>query len=341
MTAPPRLAFVVSSPRSGSTMLERMLETHSQVLGGPEPHLITPLAHLGLWASPERAPYDLEGAASAVRAFVDALPEGEPAYYRAVRAYCDTIYGLWQTTQPGTAVCLDKTPAYGLILPFLERLYPDARYIVLTRHPVATFASYANSFFDGDYAAAEAYNPILDRYVPALARFLREGTAARLHIRYEDLVAEPEAWMERACAHLELPFEPGMVSYGASGTERPAGLGDPIGVAKHERPVTDSVGKWPLDLLRNADALRRMEAAIGRLHPDDLTTLGYPPETIWTPLEEARTRPLPPAAKAGWSRYRVQRVAILRLRQAARGFPPFRSALMGARRFLEALLPPA
>ncbi|HOJ68808.1 MAG TPA: sulfotransferase, partial [Candidatus Hydrogenedentes bacterium] len=54
----PEMIFIIGAPRSGTTLLERMLSSHSQVLGGPEPHLITPLAHLGVWAKVDKAPYD-------------------------------------------------------------------------------------------------------------------------------------------------------------------------------------------------------------------------------------------------------------------------------------------
>ena len=337
--SPPRLAFVVSSPRSGSTLLERMLETHSQVLGGPEPHLMTPLAHLGVWANADRAPYDINGASEALRAFVNQLPCGEADYYRSIRAYADTLYGRWHATRPDGLVCLDKTPAYALVLPFLERVYPDAAYIALTRHPLATFASYANSFFDGDYAAAHEYNPILERYVPALAAFVRDSATNRLHIRYEDLVAEPEAWLRRICEHWGIPYEPAMVTYGAKAKSRPEGLGDPIGVAQHDRPVTASVDKWAVDLARKPEALRLMQGVIERLAPDDLATLGYPVETLWAPLEAARAQS-PPEPPKGWNRYRLQRLAIVRLRAAVRGIPPMRAAVRGVRRACEAVLPP-
>ena len=73
---------------------------------------------------------------------------------------------------------LDKTPANALVLPFLQRLYPDAKYVVLTRHPLAVFSSFANSFFDGDWEGAHAFNPILERYVPAMATFLPSARSA-------------------------------------------------------------------------------------------------------------------------------------------------------------------
>ncbi|MFP6616764.1 MAG: sulfotransferase [Candidatus Hydrogenedentota bacterium] len=87
------MLFVISSPRSGSTMLERMLESHSQIRGGPESHLLTPLAHLGVWDKVDKAPYDHILAAESQKLFVDQLPNKKQDYWDACRAYCDTLYG--------------------------------------------------------------------------------------------------------------------------------------------------------------------------------------------------------------------------------------------------------
>ncbi|HOH29782.1 MAG TPA: sulfotransferase, partial [Candidatus Hydrogenedentes bacterium] len=75
-----KMIFVIGAPRSGTTMLERMLAAHSQIQGGPEPHLITPLAHLGVWAKVDKAPYDHILAAEAQQLFVAQLPKGEEDY---------------------------------------------------------------------------------------------------------------------------------------------------------------------------------------------------------------------------------------------------------------------
>ena len=110
----------------------------------------------------------------------------------ALRAYTDRLYaGLLQAS--GRKYLLDKTPAYALVLAFAARLYPQARYVVLTRNPLAVWTSYVQSFFDGDFEAAHRFNPILERYVPAIARFLRERRVPLCHVRYEELVQQPEA----------------------------------------------------------------------------------------------------------------------------------------------------
>lgn len=310
------MLFVIGSPRSGTTMLERMLASHSDILGGPEPHLLTPLAHLGYWDRAEKAPYDPLAASEGLRAFVNTLPEKESDYYAACRAYCDALYGAF-LEDSGKSICLDKTPAYALVLPFIRKVFPDGKYVVLTRHPLAAFSSFANSFFDGDYQAAQAYNPLLDRYVPALAEFLRQDEAPFVHVRYEDLVQNPEAWMTRICEYAGIPFEDGMIHYGKQQEpdSRAQGLGDPIGVKQFEKPSTASLNKWVSELAYDAGKRNLMKSIIANLPDADLETIGYPKEAIWQPLEEQAGDVAPPP-KSKLDRYRLQRRAIVK----GRGF---------------------
>ena len=334
---PPKLLFVIGAPRSGTTMLERMLSAHPEIHGGPEPHLLTPLAHLGVWDKVEKAPYDHILAAEAQKRFVSTLPNEMEDYWKACRAYCDVLYGQYMSGQRAS-LCLDKTPAYGLILPFITRVFPDAKYVVLTRHPAAVFASYANSFFDGQYETAHAYNPILNRYVPALAQFLRENTVPHVHVRYEDLVAEPEHWFQQICAYLEIPYEPSAIEYGAGTSFRDSegGLGDPLGVAQHTRPTTASVDKWARELAHDPARRAFLTRVVSDLDADDLRMLGYPVETLWAPLEGAEAGP-PPAARR-FSRYRLQRKLIVFLRRHAQHNRLFRKILERGRLTCEVLL---
>ena len=96
----------------------------------------------------------------------------------------------------------------------MMKVFPDAKYVVLTRHPLAVFSSFANSFFDGDYRVAQEYNPILNRYVPALAKVVRQQDIPIIHVRYEDLVKDPETWMGKICDYIEIPFEEDAINYG-------------------------------------------------------------------------------------------------------------------------------
>ncbi|MBK6808563.1 MAG: sulfotransferase [Sandaracinaceae bacterium] len=237
-----QLIFLLSAPRSGSTLLQRMIGGHSQIYTHPEPHLISPIAHLGYYDNIDKAAFDHVNAAEALKSFVAELPRGEQDYLDALRAYTDIMYGR-MLAPTGKARFLDKTPANSLVWPFLTKLYPHAKYLVLTRHPLAVFSSFANSFFDGDWQTAYEFNPVVERYVGALGRMLRERPVPLYHARYEALVKEPAQSLERMFAYCGLENEEGAEEYG-KGPAMKKGMGDPIGVQQHDRPVTGSIGKW-------------------------------------------------------------------------------------------------
>ena len=199
------------------------------------------------------------------------------------------------------------------MLPFLTKLYPTARYVVLTRHPLAVQTSYVESFFDGDWNVAVSHNPILLRYVPALASIVREPPVAIAHVKYEDLVREPETHFRRVCEYLDVPYESAAIAYGESGEEF-KGLGDPTGVARHTRPVTSSVSKWAAEIASKPETLALVSRLIDQLDPADLETLGYPRARIVEQLEAAKGAPVPVKRDAP-VRYRLERKLLVALRR--------------------------
>lgn len=305
-----RLLFVISPPRSGSTLLQRMIGSHSTVFTHPEPHLITPLAHLGFYETVDKAPFDHINSAEAIRGFVSSLPGGEEDYLDALRAYADTMYGrMLEPTKKG--FFMDKTPAYALVTPFLTKLYPQAKYVVLTRHPLAIFSSFANSFFDGDWERAQEFNPLLERYVPAIAKLLRERPVPLVHVSYETLVASPEPQLERVFAYMGVENEPEAVNYGERFQSK-KGPGDPITVSQHSRPVTDSLHKWAAELAADPKKRALAERMIERLADADLETWGWPRARVFDALREVGgAAPPKPVLNA----YTIQRKVMLALKK--------------------------
>lgn len=311
-----RMFFVVGAPRSGTTLLMRMLNIHPDIYTRPEPHLMTPLAHLGFYAKAEKAPYDANQAEMAVKEYVEKLPGGEGAYLEALRAYADRLYG-GMLAPTGKRFFLDKTPAYGLILPFIEKVYPDATYVILTRHPFAIFASFAESFFDDDWEVAWEHNPVVERYVPALASFVRNHTASHFHhVRYEELVADPEGQLQAICAAAGMAYTPDMINYGQKEVDG-SGLGDPIGVKKDTRPNTKSIHKWARSVAHNPRRMEMCRQMVARISDEDLAVFGYTRESLWAPLaevDEAKAKEAQTKAKT-WDRYALERRTLVWLRK--------------------------
>ena len=311
---PDRLLFLIGSPRSGSTLLARMLGAHSAIHAPAEPHLMTPLADLGFYGTVEKADYDPIISQRAARELVGDLPRGESDYLDALRAYTDTLYE--RLLEPsGRKFLLDKTPAYALVLDFLAKLYPKARYVVLTRHPMAVWSSFVDSFFDGDHEVAHAHNPLLERYVPAIARFLREAPVPICHLRYEALVADPAAELEPMCAFIGIPFEAGMIDYGSQGGTQPArGLGDPTTVAQESRPTTRSVGKWAEEMAGDPDRIAQAQRILGALVDEDLKAWGYSRAQIAAELDGIDSA-APRRRRARLDRYALERKLLVALRR--------------------------
>lgn len=312
-----RLVFLVGSPRSGSTLLSRVLGAHSAIFAPEEPHLITPLAHLGYYDAVEEAPYDPVITRTAARTLVADLPGGEAEYLDALRAYTDRIYGGLFQNAGEARLLLDKTPAYALSLDFLARLYPQAKFIVLTRHPVAVWSSYVDSFFDGDDAVAHDHNPLLERYVPAIARFLREEKVPFHRVQYENLVQEPEENARSICEFLGIDFEPGMVDYGSAPNakgESTRGLGDPTTVAQQSRPTTDSLSKWAKAATGKSERVALYQEIIARLADEDLETWGFSRAEIVRELDAIDLAGVP-APRPRLTRYALERRVLVGIRR--------------------------
>ncbi|MEU8990362.1 sulfotransferase [Streptomyces sp. NPDC048558] len=208
-TAPPapRLVespvFVLSSVRSGSTLLRVLLNSHSRIRAPHEMHLRTLHVHLSR-----------EFTAAAMRELELDKDELEHLLW-------DRVLHL-ELARSGKDVIVDKTPPNTLIWPRLHRCWPQARHILLLRHPAAVIASLTSRRADPDHEAVRAevlgYSEKLEE--------ARQNLDAHV-IRYEELTAEPERVTRGICAYLGLPWEPGMLDYGAQdhGTLRPQ-LGD-------------------------------------------------------------------------------------------------------------------
>ena len=157
----------------------------------------------------------------------------------------------------------------------------------MTRHPGAIFSSFAGSFFGADYQVAHNHDPVIERYVPAIAGLLRQESVPTFHLRYEDLVQAPELWMGNLCDYLEIPYEPQIVGYGIHSNQGAAesGLGDPVGVGKHTEPSTDSIHSWAVEVAGDKQKCQFLESMISALDVRDLQEIGYPLEGFWSPLE--------------------------------------------------------
>jgi len=223
--------FIVGFPRSGTTLLEQMLDAHPLLQSMDEqPFLLRSVARVT-----DRGisyPSDL-----------GKLTDGD---LKDIRAQ------YWDGVRKRVALApdrrlVDKNPMNMVLLPIIRRLFPNAPIILAIRHPCDTVLSCFLQHFPSDLA-------LLGRDLTALAKsyarafsfwdsqwsLLRPTTH---ELKYEQLTADFAAEVDRLCAFLQLPPHKAMLAPGEHA--RTKGFISTPSYAQVLEPISDrSVGRW-------------------------------------------------------------------------------------------------
>lgn len=190
--------FIVGLPRSGSTLVEQILASHSQVEGTQElPDIISIAQRLGGPARKMSESAYPEALAALTPAELAVLGEEYLARTRPLRLL-------------GRPFFIDKMPNNFAHSGLIHLILPNAKIIDVRRHPMGCcFSGFKQLFAQGQaftYGLADIGRYYRD-YVELMAHF-DAVLPGRIHrVIYEALVAEPETEVRRLLDHCGLPFE--------------------------------------------------------------------------------------------------------------------------------------
>jgi tetratricopeptide (TPR) repeat protein len=221
--------FVLGMPRSGTTLVEQILASHTRVHGAGELKTFNEVVDT------------VHGPDGAVWPFPDFVPALEAASIRAIgAAYLARIREL----VPGALHITDKMPSNFYFAGLIHLALPDARIIHVVRDPVDTCISCFSKLFTAEqnhtYDLGEL-GRYYRRYHGLMAHWRRVLPAGRiLDVRYEDVVADLEGQARHIIAHCGLEWDPRCLAFHA--TERPVRTASATQV---RRPIYRSaVGRW-------------------------------------------------------------------------------------------------
>ncbi|HVI57581.1 MAG TPA: sulfotransferase [Luteimonas sp.] len=241
----PTPVFIVGLPRTGTTLLDRILGNHGWVTSAGERN-------------------DFAAAVSEVgdRFFSNLADEPDPATLAGLdhRAVGHLYVQRLARHASATAVAIDKNPRNLFNLPLILRALPQAKVLVLERDPMdSAFSNFKEPFQGGAYGYSHDFDA-LAAHVAVARRWMRHWArvapdAVRI-VRYESLVGDTEATVAGLLEFLGLPHAPGLADITRNdapvATASSAQVREPI----HGR----GIGAWR----RYASQLEPLRAALER-----------------------------------------------------------------------------
>ena len=283
--------FVVGCPRSGTTLLQRMLDAHPQLAVANDTHFIPRALEAVLPRSSE------DETASSNASVLPELVSWVRGYYRSARLGLDDesfqqaavdahsyrefvslLYGQF-ARKHGKELGGEKTPDYVRHLPLLHRLFPWARSVHLIRDGRDVALSIVEwACRDGRQKGPAKLALWREEPVATSALWwewqVRSGRRSRsvlppgtyLEVRYETLVADPEATLRSVVNFLGLPFSGRMLSFNDGKVRHEEGLS----AKKAWLPPTPGLRDWQTQM--KPKDVELFEALAGDL----LSELDYP-----------------------------------------------------------------
>jgi hypothetical protein len=225
MGAPEKLNFffLVGCPRSGTTLLQRLLDAHPDVAVAPETFFIE-----RFWQKREEyGPLDDDRCFERLLHDISAVPEfaemglNKDAFFEratGARTY-PVLFRLWlamYAEQRGVRHVGEKTPSHALHMPTLAEFFPESRFINIIRDPRAVVNSLRHVPWSKGCTKGDA--EIWRRYAKTARHALASKDARLTNVRYEELVTDPEQKLKEVCEFLGLSYDREMMNFPSKST---------------------------------------------------------------------------------------------------------------------------
>jgi len=224
-----RPVFVVGMPRSGTTLAEQILASHSQVEGTAELPVIGRITEsIGRYR------------ADGVR-YPEAVRELRDKDLRAYgRQYINETRRYRSTDKP---LFTDKLPNNFPMLGFVRLILPNAKFINARRHPFDTcLGNYKQLFGRGQNFTYDMLDlaHYYQQYVATMQHWHEVMPGQVLDVHYEETVTDLEGQVRRILDHCGLPFEESCLHYYETDRAVKTASSEQV-----RQPIyTSALGKW-------------------------------------------------------------------------------------------------
>lgn len=197
--------FIVGSPRSGTTVLAKCLSEHPNLAAGKESIYLILLWHL-------YADLHQGGNSRRLVPLKEYLTGAE--LLSCIQQFSDRIMQSLTDKKGSDVRYVDHTPWYGALGPFIECLYPDAKFIHIVRDGRQVVRSLTKSRADGHKWAGDSIEARTKLWMFSVLRAKGIGEHdpnKYLEVRYENLCTKPKETVQKICEHLCLEYQNAML----------------------------------------------------------------------------------------------------------------------------------
>lgn len=220
--------FVVGLPRTGTTLTERIIASHSKVQSVGETEFIQMIM---------RRESKVEALEKMTPEMLDSVARKDIALIRD--GYMDTI--RYRLTEP--PIFIDKLPFNVLYLGFIAKAWPNQPIVLMHRNPMDACFSMYKQVFTWAYKYSYDLDTLASYYIAyeRLCQHWRELLGDRLvEVKYEELVSDQEAQTRRLLDRVGLEFEQACLEF----EKNKAPTATASSVQVRQKVHTGSVGRW-------------------------------------------------------------------------------------------------
>ncbi len=230
------VAHLLGFPRSGTTLLEQVLDAHPGLVDSPERIIFSRDIFMAM--------YQVHGHEPLTLSSLQAIPR--PHLMKQRKRYLDYMEAA--LGEPlGGRVHLDKNPNHTSLIAGLIRLFPESRFLVALRDPRDVIVStYLRNFALTEFSACfltwgstcMIYGFEMSIWVHL--RQLMDGNW--LEVRYEDTVSDLEGQARRALGFLGLPWQASVLDYRRQTAHKI--VNSPTHAAVRQPVYQHAIGRW-------------------------------------------------------------------------------------------------
>ena len=192
-------------------MLQAILGTHRDVYTCSEPWVALPFLY-ALKEGGSEFEFDGRLAKDAIKSFFQESGIDQKFYNSALNSFLTSLYQK-ALTNSGKRVFLDKTPRYYEIASDLIKIFPDAKFVIIYRHPLSVLSSILTTWVKDDIEKLFYYSRDLLVGPRKLNEFVSAHKDKICAVKYEDIVSFPEIEIKKICKYINIEFIENILNY--------------------------------------------------------------------------------------------------------------------------------